>query len=130
MEQGQILHIEAGDPDEAQDLAQALEIGRILEKHYPNHPWLISFQSHALIIRHLPIANAVSMATGKEGFGSVLPPNLVTPKNLTEAVVRFAGALLEAFGLPRGPWEGQDPIVPPALIAAARAGKQGRALYG
>jgi hypothetical protein len=119
----QIVHIEPGDPDEAADLAQALEIGKILERHYPNHPWMISFQSHALIIRHLPIANAVTMVTGKEGFGSVLPPGLVTPKKLTAEVVRHAGALLEAFGLPRGPWDGRDPIVPESLAKAARAGR-------
>lgn len=119
----QIVHIEAGDTDEAQALAQALEIGKILERHYPNHPWVISFQSHALIIRHLPIANAVTMATGKEGFGSVLPPNMVTPKNLTTEVVRHAGAMLEAFGLPRGPWDGRDPVVPLDLAKAARAGQ-------
>jgi hypothetical protein len=119
----QILHIEPGDPDEAADLAQALEIGRILERHYPNHPWVISFQSRALIIRHLPIANAVTVATGKEGFGSVLPPDMVTPKNLAAEVVRHAGAMLEAFGLPRGPWDGRDPIVPESLAKAARAGR-------
>lgn len=119
----QILHIEPGDPDEAADLAKALEIGKILERHYPNHPWVISFQSHALIIRHLPIANAVTMATGKEGFGSVLPPNIVTAKNLNDEVVRFAGAMLEAFSLPRGAWDGRDPIVPSELIKAAIAGR-------
>jgi hypothetical protein len=119
----QIVHIEPGDPDEAQDLAKALEIGKILERHYPNHPWVISFQSHALIIRHLPIANAVTMAAGKEGFGSVLPPNMVTAKNLNDEVVRFAGALLEAFQLPRGPWDGRDPIVPEELRKAAIAGR-------
>lgn len=119
----QIIHIEPGDPDEAADLAKALEIGQILERHYPNHPWVISFQSHALIIRHLPIANAMTMATGKEGFGSVLPPNIVTAKNLNDEVVRFAGALLEAFGLPRGAWDGRDPIVPEELRKAAIAGR-------
>lgn len=119
----QIIHIEPGDPDEAQDLARALEIGKILEQHYPNHPWVISFQSHALIIRHLPIANAVALCTGKEGFGSVLPPNMVTAKNLTQEVVRHAGALLEAFGLPRGAWDGRDPVVPEDLRKAAIAGR-------
>ena len=119
----QIVHIEPGDPDEAADLAKALEIGKILERHYPNHPWVISFQSHALIIRHLPIANAVTMATGKEGFGSVLPPNMVTAKNLNDEVVRFAGSMLEAFSLPRGAWDGRDPIVPQELIKAALAGR-------
>jgi hypothetical protein len=119
----QILHIERGDPEEAAELAQALDIGKILERHYPNHPWVISFQSKALIIRHLPIANAVTMATGKEGFGSVLPPGMVTPKNLTTEVVRHAGAMLEAFQLPRGPWDGRDPVVPADLIKAAVAGR-------
>jgi hypothetical protein len=119
----QILQIEPGDPEESQELAQALQIGQILERHYPNHPWVISFQSKALIIRHLPIANAVTMATGKEGFGSVLPPGMVTPKNFTTEVVRHAGAMLEAFQLPRGPWDGRDPIVPESLRQAALAGR-------
>jgi hypothetical protein len=119
-----IIHIEPGDPDEAQDLARALEIGKILEKHYPNHLWVISFQSHALILRHLPIANAVTLATGKEGFGSVLPPHVASSyQDLSQAAVRHAGALLEAFGLPRGPWDGRDPIVPEDLRQAAIAGR-------
>jgi len=118
----QILHIEPGDPDEASDLARALEIGQILERHYPHHPWVINFQSRALVIRHLAIANAVAFESGKEGFGSVLPPGIVTAKDLTQNVVRFAGALLEAFSLPRGAWDGRDPVVPPELAKAARAG--------
>lgn len=125
----QVVHIiEQGEPEEASDLAQALEIGQILDKHYPNHPWMISFSGHALVIRHLAIANAVAMATGREGFGSVLPPGVVTPKNLSTEVVKHGGMLLEAFGYPRGPWDGSDPKVPETLIKAARAGQTGRNL--
>jgi hypothetical protein len=120
--------IEQGNPDEAGDLAKALEIGQILDKHYPNHPWMITFSSHALVIRHLAIANAVAMATGREGFGSVLPPGVVTPKNLSTEVVKHGGALLEAFGLPRGAWDGRDPIVPESLAKAAMKGQTGRNL--
>jgi hypothetical protein len=123
--QDQIIHVAEGDADEASDLKAALEIGRVLERHYPNHPWMISFSSHALVIRHLPIANAVAMATGKEGFGSVLPPHKASSyKSLAQEAVRHAGALLEQFSLPRGAWDGRDPIVPQALIAAVRRGNQ------
>ena len=125
-----IVHVDQGEPEEAGELTAALEIGRVLERHYPHHPWLISFSGGALVIRHLPIANAVSMATGREGFGQLLKKELQkgTHKDLCDQAVKAGGALLEAFSLPRGPWDGRDPIVPQDLIQAAKAGKAGRDL--
>lgn len=130
---GMIVHIETGDADEARDLAMATEIGIALNKAYPNHYWLVSFTGHALVVRHLLIANAVTCATGKEGFGSLLPKSKMgtIPEACKEAV-KFGGALLEAFKLPRGPWNGADmPIVPADLRKAIRTGDQrGVALAG
>jgi len=125
-----IIHVDQGEPEEHAELTAALEIGRILEKHYPHHPWLISFSGHALVIRHLPIANAVAMATGREGFGQLLKKEAqkANYKDLADQAVKAGGALLEAFGLPRGAWDGRDPIVPADLIKAAKAGKAGRDL--
>lgn len=122
----QIVHIERGDPDEEQDLTLALAIGRALEKAYPNHYWLVSFVGHNLIIRHLLIANFVTLMTGKEGFASLLPRDKIgTVHEAEKTAVKFAGALLEAFGLPRGPWNGDDlPQMPPKLLAEVRAGRQ------
>lgn len=122
----QIVHIEPGDADEQQDLQLALAIGGELEKHYPNHYWLVSFSGHNLIIRHVLIANIVTLNTGKEGFGSLLPRNKIgTVHEACKTAVKFAGALLEAFGLPRGPWNGVDvPKIPPDLLAEIVAGRQ------
>jgi hypothetical protein len=105
--------LEYGDADEASDRDLALQIGAVLEKHYPNHPFVVGFQGRALVIRHLAIASEVSRVLGKEGFCSLLPADkLGTPKEVTKTVVLFAGALLEVFGLPRGPWDGRPPVIP------------------
>ncbi len=102
-----------GDEDEHSDLQLALDIGRVLEKHYPSHPWIVGFQGRGLIIRHLAIASEVARVIGREGFASVLPRDkLGTPKEVQHSVVMFAGALLEAFQLPRGAWDGRLPVVP------------------
>lgn len=105
--------LERGDEDESSDQQLAIDIGQILEKHYPNHPWIIGFQGRGLVIRHLAIASEVARVIGREGFASVLPRDkLGTPKEVKHSAVVFAGALLEAFQLPRGAWDGRLPIVP------------------
>lgn len=112
-EVSEIRLIEPGDQDEASDLAKAKLIAETLERFYPNHPWLISFQGRAIIVRHLAIAAAVSLVIGREGFGSVLPANkLDTPQQIRQSSMKFGGQLLEAFKLPRGAWDGRPPQVP------------------
>jgi hypothetical protein len=107
--------LEFGDADEASDMELALEIGRILEDAYPNHPWIVGFQGRGLVIRHLAIASEVSRVIGRDGFASMLPHDkLGTPKEVKHSVVMFAGELLEAFQLPRTAWDGRLPIVPTA----------------
>jgi hypothetical protein len=104
---------EEGDADEASDRDLAMEIGKILMRAYPNHPFVVGFQGRGLVIRHLGIASEVHRVIGREGFSTLLPrEKLGTPKALNHAVIMFAGELLEAFGLPRGPWDGEPPIVP------------------
>ena len=121
----QIIHVEPGEAHERSQMEKAKQICAILEKHYPNHYWIVGFQSDALIIRHLAIANAMTFATGKEGFGALLPKDrLGTPKELERTVVKFGGSLLEAFKLPRGAWDGRDPIVPPQFIKSALSGSK------
>src|SRR6266478_3098394 len=105
--------LEEGDADEASDMALALEIGDVLQKEYPSHPWVVGFQSRALVIRHMSIASEVERVIGRSGFASLLPRDkLGTPKDLRASVIEFAGQLLEAFDLPRGPWDGRLPKVP------------------
>lgn len=88
----------------------ALEIGAVLQKEYPNHPWIVGFQGRALVIRHLAIASEVTRVIGREGFSTLLRPG--APKQMPHIAVMSAGELLEAFGLPRGAWDGSLPKVP------------------
>lgn len=112
---GHIVHIEKGDPDELRDLDYAKAMSEALVKAYPNHYWLVSFTGHALIVRHALISSIVTLETGQEGFGSLLPRDkLGTIHEACKEAVKHGGALLEAFKLPRGPWNGQDAPVMPA----------------
>lgn len=105
--------IEFGDADEFSDMQLAEYIGNELQKEYPNHPWIVGFQGRSLVIRHLSIASEVHRMIGREGFASLLPRNkLGSPKEIRKTVMEFGGSLLEAFGLPRGPWDGRLPVVP------------------
>lgn len=105
--------LERGDPDELTDQELAIRIGQELEKHYPNHPWIIGFQGRGLVLRHLAIASEVARVLGREGFASLLPrEKLGTAKEVAHTAVMFGGQLLEAFQLPRGAWDGRLPIVP------------------
>ena len=105
--------LEFGDADEASDMELAKQIGEALNKVYPDHPWIIGFQGRGLVIRHLSIASEVARVIGREGFSTLLPrERLGTPSQVTKAAADFGGALLEAFGLPRGAWDGRPPVVP------------------
>jgi nitrogen fixation protein len=105
--------LDSGDEDEASDLMLAKEVGEALNQEYPNHPWVVSFQSHGMVIRHLAIAGEVSMKIGRDGFSALLPrEKLGTPKEVVKTAREFGGQLLEAFGLKRGPWDGSTPQVP------------------
>lgn len=104
--------LEYGNPDEQSEQDLAVQIGNELNKHYPNHPWIVAFQGRALIIRHMAIAHKMFLEIGRDGFGAVLPQGLRTHKEIVKAAIEFGGMLLENFGLPRGPWDGREPIVP------------------
>jgi len=110
------MHVmEQGDLEELSQLELAKQVGEALNKHYPDHPWIIGFQGGGIVIRHLGIAGAVAQELGVEGFSSLLPKNkLGTPKEIEQSCVTFGGAMLEAFGLKRGKWHGEDPMVPTA----------------
>jgi hypothetical protein len=115
--------IEFGDADEASDMELALEIGAVLQKEYPNHPWIVGFQGRGLVIRHLSIASEVARVIGREGFSTLLPSE-GSPKEVKRAAVMFAGELLEAFQLPRKEWDGTIPIVPHAWRRKQQGGFQ------
>lgn len=121
-----LVHIEAGDADEVRDLSLAKAISEELAHVYPNHFWVVSFSGHNLIIRHPLIANLIALQTGREGFASLLPRDKIgTVHEACKTAVKFAGALLEAFCLPRGPWNGTDmPVVPDDLNQTIKARRQ------
>ena len=64
-------------------------------------------------MKHLAIEDAVHQVIGKRGFCAALPyGKLSTPKQVAQSAVTMGGMLLEQFQLPRGKWDGRDPIVP------------------
>lgn len=109
----EIRLIEPGDPNESMDLQKAQEVATTLERHYPNHPWLVSFQGRVLVVRHLEISDLVRNDLGRDGFGFVLKHlDTATASELAKNAVMAGGQMLEAFGLPRGKWDGREPTVP------------------
>ena len=110
----EIRLIEPGDADEALDLQKAQEVARTLEYKYPNHPWLISFQGRALVVRHLAISDLVRNELGRDGFGFVLKHlDSYSSSDLAHNAMMAGGQMLEAFGLKRAAWKGAEPVIPP-----------------
>lgn len=109
----EIRLIEKGDKDEALDLQKAQQVATTLERHYPNHPWLISFQGRVLVVRHLAISDLVRNDLGRDGFGFVLKHwDTSTASELSHKAMLAGGEMLEAFGLKRGAWKGEEPQIP------------------
>lgn len=105
--------IERGNPDESSDLALALEIWQQLDKAYPDHPWQVSFQGRALIVRHAVINGEVAAKLKRDGFGYLMPKDqLGTHKEVVKSAIEAGGAMLELFGMKRGKWDGSDPVIP------------------
>ena len=105
--------IELGDADESSDLSLALEIWNQLNKHYPDHPWQVSFQGRALIVRHAVINADVAVKLKRDGFGYLMPKEKMgTHKEVVKSCIEAGGAMLELFGMKRGKWDGSDPIMP------------------
>jgi len=112
--------VDQGNPEEIHELHTAMAVGEALEKAYPNHPWLVCFQGGALMIRHLPIADEWKNATGKDGMCFLLPKDkLGTPKEIVKSAIKAGGQMLEAFGLKRGPWQGERPTAPRHMVLSA-----------
>ena len=109
----EIRLVEPGEAHESLDLEKAHEVATTLERHYPNHPWLVSFQGRVLVVRHLGISDLVRNDLGRDGFGFVLKHlDIHTAAQLAKNAVTAGGQMLEAFGLRRGAWDGTEPQVP------------------
>jgi hypothetical protein len=110
------------EPHEATHLDWAIEISQQLEKHYPNHPWIVSFQGGALIVRHSLINAYAAEALKREGFGYVLPRTVTNRREAVKGAIEAGGSMLELFHLPRGPWNGDAPKAPPEWLPKQQAG--------
>lgn len=105
--------VEQGQPWESSYLDLALEIACELQRHYPDHPWEVSFQGGAMIVRHKSINHEVAAFLKREGFGMLIPKEqLDNPKEVVHSAIQAGGAMLELFNLPRGKWDGRDPVIP------------------
>jgi hypothetical protein len=109
----EIRLIEPGEANESLDLQKAQEVAETLEREYPGHPWLVSFQGRVLVVRHLAISDLVRCDLGRDGFGFVLKHlDSHSASDLAHSALMAGGQMLEAFGLPRGAWDGRDPVIP------------------
>lgn len=105
--------VEGGDKDEILDLAKAKEVLETLCSKYPLHPWLVSFQGRVLVVRHTAISDVVRRELSRDGFGFVLKHlDSYSASELSHNAMIAGGELLEAFGYPRGAWDGREPVIP------------------
>ena len=105
--------IETGAPEESSDLALAMDVWTQLNKAYPDHPWQVSFQGGALVVRHAVINAYAADTLKRDGFGFLLPKDkLGTHKEVVTSAIQAGGMMLERFGMKRGKWDGADPVPP------------------
>jgi hypothetical protein len=101
------------EPQESSYLDLAIEISRSLEKHYPHHPWIVSFQGGAIIVRHGLINAYAAEKLKREGFGYTMPKEAASNRrNAVKGAIEAGGAMLELFGMKRGAWNGDEPKAP------------------
>lgn len=109
------LIIERGDENEALDLMKAQEVMETLQRHYPFHPWEVSFQGRVLVIRHLILSEAMRWQCGSIGVGVgfvIKHLNSYSSSELEHNSMLMGGQLLEMFGWKRGAWDGSLPKIP------------------
>jgi hypothetical protein len=112
----EIIVVEPGEVSESLEQQKAREVGEALQRYYPDHFWVVSFQGQALIVRHMLISGLVKHQLGRDGFGFVTNASGKTPKKLAHEAMIAGGQMLEAFGMPRGAWKGEDPVLPAGWV--------------
>lgn len=103
--------IDEGTPGESRELELAKEIWDQLNRAYPDHPWIVSFTGGAIIVRHAIINAEAASALKREGFGFTLARGMLNAE-CAKSAVQAGGAMLELFSLPRGRYDGRDPVAP------------------
>jgi hypothetical protein len=123
LESGLTVVTEAGDLDEASDMAIAKQMAVHLNRAYEHHPWLIDVQGRALVLRHRVITRVADEFLKRSGFGYLMPPHKKgTPHEIMHSTVMAGGAMLELFGLPRGrnPYPNEQDLYESGLVRIPR----------
>ncbi len=106
--------IEKGDADEILDMEKAIEVGQTLDAHYPEHPWMVTFQGGVLTVRHKFINEVLEKELGRSGFCFCIKHrNSFSASDLAQSAMLAGGQMLEAFQMPRGKFTpDRMPVVP------------------
>ena len=109
---GLVLTIVKGDAEEQSDMEIARQVAATLNQHYPGHPFVVDVQGGGLILRHLMISIIANAFLRRRGFGYLMPRDKMgTPREITRSAIQAGGHMLELFGLPRGTWTDQLPVI-------------------
>lgn len=101
------IHGAHGHKIEGHDMQHALEIGCVLDKHYPNHQWAVHVDSRGRVItiKNLAISGYYGfrvMMTIKTAGGVWYSPS---KEELEKQCIMGAGEILERSGLKRGKFD-------------------------
>lgn len=84
--------------DDIHQMSVAKDVGDVLNQHYPNHLWAVSWQGGVVVVKNLAIS---------AHYGFVLhPEKFATSSEMTRKAVEAGGELLERANMIRGKWEG------------------------
>lgn len=107
---GLSIVMEGGNLQEQTDMAIAKQVSAALNRHYPDHLWIVSVQGGGLVLRHSAISMVAAAFLRREGFAYLMPrEKMGTPKQIVTSAVAAGGSMLELFGIPRGKAEHPTP---------------------
>jgi hypothetical protein len=84
--------------DDIHQMSVAKDVGDVLNQHYPNHLWAVSWQGGVVVVKNLAISGH---------YGFVLhPEKFATSSEMRKASIAAGGELLERAKMKRGAWAG------------------------
>ena len=107
------------------DEDKARRVSMSLLMHYPNHPWIVSWQGRVIVVRHAMISHLCDI-NNLGGFGFILKhADSHSARHLSRSAMIAGGSILELFGMPRGAWDGQTMPKLPLDIKKKGLGNKG-----
>lgn len=94
--------VEVTSPDDFQLHYRAKEVADLLDKHYPNFLWQVSWAPGEVLV----VKNAL-IGGGKYGY-TIDNAMICTHRDLVRAAIQAGGELLERARMPRRAWNGED----------------------